>query len=157
MNYSQKYSLVAFLKPIGIGSEFSMADWPPHITIADVFAIDRTTTLEQELLILVTQQSPIQVTAGKDGTLGTTDVTLINQYEKLKDLHNIVINQLERHGALFNNPEFTREGFLPHSTIQKSSRLSKGDEIKLTTLTLVDMFPNGNWQQRKILCNFELS
>ena len=49
MNYSQKYTLVTFIKPLEVGASFDMVDWPLHITLADVFAIDLSTDIERQL------------------------------------------------------------------------------------------------------------
>ena len=156
MTYSQKYTLVTFLKPIEVGTEFAMADWRPHVTIADVFAIELDTAIKQSLADLLAQQSPIMLSVGEDVTLGTTKVVLINKNGELQSLHNKVVDLLELNGAKFNTPKFTRKGFLPHSTIQKSGRLDVGEEFEITLISLVDMFPNGNWLQRKVLNNFNL-
>ncbi|MFZ3010162.1 MAG: hypothetical protein WA030_04075 [Candidatus Microsaccharimonas sp.] len=157
MKYSQKYTLVAFLKPIEVGTEFAMVDWPLHVTLADVFAIGLDTAIEQKLTDLLARQLPISSSVGEDATLGTTRVALINNNSKLQDLHDKIVDLLELNGAEFNTPEFTGKGFLPYSTIQKSGRLSTGDEFKITSVSLVDMFPEGEWQQRKVLNNFNLN
>ncbi len=156
MNYSQKYTLVAFLKPIQISTEFKMSDWPLHITLADVFAIELTNTITQQLTDLFARQSQIKLSVGEDAILGTTKVALIKKNGELQILHNKIIDLLELNGAEFNSPEFTREGFLPHSTIQRSGRLNIGDGVEITSVSIVDMLPGGDWQQRKVLNNFNM-
>ena len=157
MNYSQKYAIVAFLEPIEVGVAFNMTDWPQHITIVDVFAVEHDENLNQLLAGLIAQHLRIHLTIGHEATLGTTDVLIVNKNDKLQDLHDEVVNLLESNGAVFNNPEFTHQGFLPHSTIQKAGNLKSGDNITISTLALVDMFPDGNWQHRKVLACFELA
>ena len=100
--------------------------------------------------------SIITLSATGDSVLGTTEVVLIEKNDGLQKLHDQIVDLLELHGAKFNTPEFTRSGFLPHSTIQKSGRLSEGDKIEINTLFLIDMFPNKNWQQRRVLRKFKL-
>lgn len=156
MQYSQKYTLVSFLEPIPLNTEFVMTDWPMHITLADVFAIDLDTGIEQKLSSLLASQSSISLLAGEDTILGTAGVVLIEKNDELQSLHNQIVQLLELNGAKFNNPEFTRAGFLPHSAIQKSGRLDKGDKVVINAVSLVDMFPNQNWQQRRVLANFKL-
>lgn len=102
------------------------------------------------------EMPPIELLAGDDLTLGTTKVVIIENNDELKKFHNKIVDLLELNGVQFNVPEFTRRGFLPHSTIQKSGRLHKGEAIEITTISLVDMFPGGDWQQRKVLNIFEL-
>lgn len=156
MEYSQKYTLVAFLNPKEFGTTFNMADWPLHITLADVFAIELTAAIETKLTTLLAQQSPIHLTVGEDATLGTAEVALINKNVELQNLHNKIIDLLEINGVEFNTPDFIRKGFLAHSTIQKSGRLNDGDKVEITSVSLVDMFPDGDWQQRKVLNSFNL-
>lgn len=156
MEYSQKYTLVAFLAPTGAGTEFTMADWPLHVTLADVFAITLNAAVEQVLTDVLAKQSPVRLTAGEYTTLGTTKVTLLNKSSELQNLHDTVVDVLEQNDATFNTPEFTRTGFLPHSTVQKTGGLKAGDEFTITAVSLVDMFPGGDWQQRKVLRNFTL-
>lgn len=157
MQYSQKYVLVSFLESVEISSEFSMTDWPPHVTIADVFGVTFDTSLKEKLGNLLIAQASIRLTVGEDATLGTTEVVLIEQNDELQKIHEQIVDLLELSGAQFNTPEFTRIGFLPHSTIQKSGRLHKGDKIELHTVSLVDMFPGEDWRQRKVLDVFQLA
>ncbi len=156
MKYSQKYVLVSFLHPMEVDTEFTMTDWPLHITFADVFAIELTVDIKRQLTDLIALQPSLRLTAGEDAILGTTKVALINNTSELQYLHNKIIDLLELNGAEFNTPEFTRTGFLPHSTVQKTARLHAGDEVEITSISLVDMFPGGDWQQRKVVNNFNL-
>lgn len=157
MQYSQKYTLVSFLEPIDAGVEFDMTNWPVHITLADVFAVGLNNDVMQKLTGLLVDCHSIDISVSDDAVFGTTNVTLIDKSDGLQRIHDQIIDLLELNGAKFNTPEFTRSGFLPHVTIQKSGRLHKGDKIKINTVSLIDMFPGENWQQRKVLSNFKLS
>lgn len=156
MQYSQKYTLVSFFQPIEISTEFAMTDWPPHITLADAFATELNTGIVQKLEATLADQSSITLSAIGDSVLGTTEVVLIKKNDVLQKLHDRIVDLLESHGATFNTPEFTRLGFLPHSTIQKSGRLNEGDKIEIDTISLIDMFPDKNWRQRRVLKKFKL-
>ena len=157
MMYSQKYVLVHFFTPLQDGTEFHMDNWPLHITLADTFAIDRIATdIDKKLSELVSKSQTIIVSAIDDSTLGTTQVVLIEKTRKLQQLHNDIVSLLEANGATFNHPEFTKDGFLPHGTVQKNSRLQMGDEVAVDSISLIDMFPNNDWQHRKVLATFNL-
>ena len=157
VTYSQKYTIVAFFQPLGVGAEFNMADWPLHITVADVFAIDRTGTDIDTKLAAELQDVPACIaTASNETSLGTARVVLIERTVEIAALHARIIDVLASNGAVFNTPEFTREGFIPHCTVQQSGRLHAGDRVPIDSLYLVDMFPNGDWRQRKVLSVFEL-
>jgi hypothetical protein len=55
----------------------------------------------------------------------------------------------EQGGWKPNDPQFAKEGFLPHSTVQPHGRLNKGDEVTFSALSIIDMFPNEDPYQRK--------
>jgi hypothetical protein len=158
MTYSQKYCLVSFINPIDINTEFSMEDWPLHITLADVFSVDLTgTNTQSQLTELLTYQRAFKIFAHKNAILGTKEVTLIKDSVQLRELHESIIDLLETNRAYFNTPEFTREGFLPHCTIQKTGRLKIKDEVLINCISLIDMFPGGEWQKRKVLSVIRLN
>lgn len=157
MTYSQKYTLTHFTSPTEDGLQFPMSAWPLHITLADTFAIDRQTTdIDAKLTALLSQIDAASTRAAENATLGTTPVVLLEKTPSLLVLHLGIISLLEENGAIFNHPEFTKAGFLPHSTVQKDTRLYAGNHIVIDSISLVDMFPNGDWQQRKIITTFAL-
>lgn len=134
-----------------------MSEWPLHITLADVFAIKRDDTkIDMKLEQLASTQSRLNIRAREQARLGDAEVVLIQKTPQLVALHEALMDLLEANGAVFNTPGFTRGGFLPHATIQRSGRLHEGDEVGLHALALVDMFPEGDWMRRKIIKIFEL-
>lgn len=156
-NYSQKYCLVHFISPVNAGAEFHMSEWPLHITLADVFAIDRqNSTVDIDLKSLCEQYSAITVKALGDSKLGDTPVVLLDNTPELFKFHSGVVSVLEQHGAIFNTPAFTMKGFIPHSTIQDNGRIEIGQEITIDSISLVDMFPDSDWEQRKVLATLNL-
>lgn len=155
MTYTQKYTLVYFISHTEIGSQFHMSSWPLHTTLADVFAINRQDSdIDNKLSIFCQEVSKIETTALSDSLLGTIAVTLLEKSSKLSILHNNLINLLEVNGAVFNTPEFNRGGFIPHCTIQKNDRVKIGQNLTINSLSLIDMFPDNDWQQRKVLATF---
>lgn len=157
MIYSQKYVLVHFMQPLRDGVQFHMSEWPLHTTIADVFAIDRTVTnIDTSLAALLSRTAAVETIANEDATLGTTPVVLLSKTPSLITLHTDVISLLEENLAVFNTPEFTRSGFLPHVTIQKGARVYADDKVIIDSISLVDMLPDNDWEQRKVLTTFKL-
>jgi len=157
MTYSQKYTLIHFISPVDVGDQFHMSEWPLHITLADVFAIDHSSSdIDRKLNELLENTLPVKTAAAKDVVLGQTPVVLIEKNQHLMSLHAKIVNLLEANGAVFNTPEFTHEGFLPHSTIQSGQRLIENDTVNIDSISLVDMFPNSDWRLRKVLATFKL-
>jgi 2'-5' RNA ligase len=155
MGFTQKYVIAQLLRPVPEGVEYAWTDWPLHVTIADVFAVGwDVSTMIDKLEQLLGQAGGFTATAGGDRLFGAEHqirVTLIDKNERLDGLHATVVSLLEQGGVVFNNPEFVREGFLPHATVQPKDRLSIGDTVKFDALTLIDMFPGEDPYKRKIL------
>jgi hypothetical protein len=78
-------------------------------------------------------------------------------HSELLALHTAIVHLLEEYGGVFNSPEHTRDRFIAHSTIQREGRLQKGDEVTVNSVALVDMFPNGNGEKRKIIDIYPLA
>lgn len=157
MLYSQKYCLVHFVTPLRNNFEFPMDDWPLHVTLVDVFAISlEESGIAKKLEALCKKETPVKVSAESKSKLGKTPVVLLRKSDNLLQLHTDVVALLETNGAQFNNPEFTRSGFIGHSTIQGEEHLNLGQELAIDTLSLIDMFPNADWRQRKVLATFQL-
>jgi len=156
MTYSQKYTIVQFFQSVDEGESFSMHDWPLHTTLADVFAVNRTDELMADLQAYVDTQ-PLAATYIEGETVfGDTPVWLLKESKELRDIHLALINILEAHGVVFNSPEFTREGYIPHITKQKDGEMHIGDKIVVNAFSLVDMFPGGDWQERRAIKTFVL-
>lgn len=85
------------------------------------------------------------------GDQGQVQVVLLNRSDSLVELHQDVLTTLEDGGLKLNDPQFARDGFLPHATVQKHARLNKGDRVQFTALSIVDMFPDEDPYKRKVL------
>ena len=158
MTYSQKYALVHFISPVSDGTIFDMSKWPLHATLVDVFAIDRERSdLNSKIASLIHEIHPVDTVAKNNTVLGTTPVVLLDKTPALLELHMSLVALLESNGAVFNTPEFNNEGFLPHCTIQKSGTLHEGDGVKIDSISLVDMFPDNDWKQRRVLSTFKIT
>lgn len=159
--YSQKWTLATFLRPIAQGAEFHMKDWPTHVTIVDVFASEMDalglTELINRALVSTMIFSTTTTHLRKLGVGETVDVILLDKNKQLVSLHKSLIDLLDTSGVVFNNPEFTRLGFLPHITLHDEASPKQGEQIEIMSVSLVDMFPGGDWQQRRVVKTFLLS
>ncbi len=151
MTYSQKYTIVQFLGET-LTDVFSMEDWPLHITLADVFAIHLSDELLGDLSNLTASQNEISLGSGSD----TISAVKIERTQELEALHRGLIDLLEQNGAVFNTPEYTRSGFLPHCTYQEGLR-PQDKEVSFHELSLVDMFVENDWRKRKVIASFKLA
>lgn len=85
------------------------------------------------------------------GDQGQVQVVLLNRSNSLVELHQDILTALEEGELKLNDPQFVRDGFLPHATVQKHTRLDKGDKVRFTALSIVDMFPDKDPYKRKVL------
>lgn len=158
--FTQKYTLIQLLEEVEDGYEYSSNNWPLHATIADTFAVewykDNLLGKLEELLakqkIITTQATDFEFF----GPEKQIKVTLLERNKELLELHISVVDLLKSAGAIFNDPQFTGTGFLPHATVQRHASLKKGDAVTFTGLSLIDMFPNSDPCQRKLLKTMKL-
>jgi len=159
--FTQKYTIIQLFKDIPEGTQFSASNWPLHVTIADTFAIDwDVPTMVEKLTQLLSSRTSATSVVENDRFFGDqrqVRVALLKKTDDLVKLHQDVIKVLERGGWKPNDPQFAKEGFLPHSTVQKHTRLNKGDEVIFNALTIIDMFPDENPYQRRVIKTIKIS
>jgi hypothetical protein len=158
--FTQKYTIIQLLEPVAVGMQFSSGSWPLHSTVVDTFAVSwDATEMITELEAAFKACKPAHSIAEDDTFFGVekdVQVTLLRKTDSLTNLHHNVLSFLEKGGLILNDPQFAREGFLPHATVQKHTRLTKGDEVSFTALSIIDMFPDGDAYQRKVLATIPL-
>lgn len=159
--FTQKYAIIQFFENVPEGTRFSASSWPLHATIADTFAIDwDVPTMIEKLTKLLSSHTPVTSVVENDrffGDEGQVQVALLRKTDDLVKLHHDVIELLEQGGWKPNDPQFAKEGFLPHSTVQKHARLNKGDKVIFDALTIIDMFPGEDPYQRKVIKKIKIN
>ena len=153
--FTQKYTIVQFFDDIDEGYEYSSDSWPLHSTIVDTFAIDWSVDeMASRLKDALKNHATADSVAEDDrffGDQGQVQVILLNRSNSLVELHQDVLTALEDGELKLNDPQFARDGFLPHATVQKHARLNRGDRVQFTALSIVDMFPDEDPYKRKVL------
>lgn len=153
--FTQKYTIGHFMDGLPEVYEYSMEDWPPHITLADVFSVDGdSSNLIENLREKLSTVKPVQTKIICEDWFGdhkSIHVRLLDKTTDFQRLHDEIVDVLKNLGCKFNNPEFTEDGFKPHLTVQKDGKLEIGDNLTIDTITLIDMFPNDDFKKRKVL------
>lgn len=152
--FSQKYTLILPLETLSVGMEYRSSNWPLHVTIMGAFAIDMSDTVISQLRAVIERHEPIVVTAGDDAYFGPQkdiQVTLIEANPALEALHNDLVNCLELAGAVFNEPQYIKQGYRAHATVQPHARLTKGEQVRLHEVALIDMFPHDDPYGRRVM------
>lgn len=153
--FTQKYTIICLLEDVDEEYEFSSSSWPLHLTLADVFAIDWSEeVLKEKLVEIASTLKPVTSKATRDEYFGPNQdvhVVLVEKTNDLVSMHYHIVNLLKKGDIKFNNPQYSEEGFFPHSTVQKRAMVKPGDTVRVQNIALVDMFPDENPYQRKIL------
>lgn len=155
--YSQKWAVASFFNGLEEGFTFHRFETPLHVTLAGVFELNRS---GGEILKIIEESirnlSDFEVQAGEVEKWGELKVNRIGHSEELEVLYRTIQQELLDNGAVFNEPQYLLEGFKTHSTHQRAGRLRVGDNIRINSVSLVDMFPDGDWQKRRIIGTLQL-
>ncbi len=158
--YSQKYTIVCFFYPQDVSTTFSALDWPLHVTMLDTFKTDWSATdlcnALKQVAISTATFSVLPVEQAMLGPDKNESVKLLQKDKALLALHATLLTLVHEGSFVFNSPGFVGEGFLPHATDQRDGQLTLGQPYTVATISLVDMFPNGDYMQRKIIETFAL-
>jgi 2'-5' RNA ligase len=158
--YTQKYAIIQLFEHMPVDTLFSSSNWPLHSTIVDTFAIDwNLPTMIEELTELLKAHAQAISAVGDDRFFGDdrrVQVALLKKTDDLVKLHYDVIELLEQGGLKPNDPQFAKEGFLPHSTVQSHARLINGDQVTFNALSIIDFFPNEDPYQRRVLATIKI-
>ncbi len=157
--YSQKYTVICFLEH-NPGLNFPATEWPLHITLLDTFKTDwQVDKLASALGDLAEATRPFTTLVTNSVMLGENKdepVKLLASSKDILRLHHGLLLLGDKASLVFNTPEFVGNGFLPHITDQRCSNVEIGKSYQFSTISLVDMFPNSDHLQRKILFTYNL-
>lgn len=158
--FTQKYAIIQLLEEVPVGTQFAASNWPLHVTVVDTFAIEWSLeTMIEKLIELLSVHTTVTSITEDDrffGENGQVQVALLKKTDGLVRLHYDVIELLEQGDLKLNDPQFAKQGFLPHSTVQSHARLNKGDEILFHSLSIIDFFPDEDPYQRAVLATIKI-
>lgn len=153
--FTQKWTLVAFVEPVPDGTEFFWKDWPPHVTLADAFKAKASgAELHDKLAAELKPRGPLELVAENDAYFGEHSehhVMLLEKTPEILTLHQQILDILSDFEAVFNVPEYVGRGYLPHVSMQRGELLKPGESVKITSVSVVDMFPNDDGYWRRVV------
>ena len=160
MKYTQKYTIVCFFSAQDAAPNFPSSDWPLHVTVLGTFKTDwPIDKLARELEKLASTVAAFDVTPTEQAMLGPdkdVPVKLLRLDGGILALHNKLLELSDDGSFVYNTPEFVGQGFLPHATDQKDDSVKIGQKYRLSSISLVDMFPSGDHMRRVIIDTFAL-
>jgi len=153
--FTQKYTIVCFLEDKAVNYEYSSSQWSLHMTLADTFSIEwNITEFMKELVGLSDKLKPVSLKTSHYEYFGPEKQTQVVIYDTSKEitaLHYEIIHLLKSAGVKFNDPQYTGAGFRAHSTVQARARVKIGEVVHIKNIALVDMLPDEDANQRRIL------
>lgn len=155
-----KYVVVSFIKLKDIPELFPAANWPLHCTLLGNFSTKAT----QEKVIdrvekVAISHEAITIEISKDTLFGPNadlPVSLVLPTRHIHEFHISLTSRLEPLGITYDHPQYIHAGYRPHITVQEEARVSEGDIISIDNIALVDVTPEGNETQRKVIKYFKL-
>jgi 2'-5' RNA ligase len=152
-----RFVVVLPLVPLTAGDEFTVADWPLHVTLVEPFASGLTADAVAEVLESVAAgASAVHAAAGDEAMFGRrrdVPVTLVRDGGQLAALRTRALDAL--HGAGVDVGR-TREDYRPHVTRKRHGRLRPGDRVDLHCLALIDMRPPEGSHHRRVAAAWRL-
>ena len=154
MAFTQKYTIISPIDSIREGQIFNSNNWPLHTTLADTFAIDPVDNGLFTQLRSIAKNRKVLITGYTDSYFGKqneTRVMLLKPSKELLSLHYDIIDLLINKGAVFNDIQYTKAGFIAHVTQQAHRTMQVDDTVQLSSIALIDMFPDNNPSKRRVI------
>jgi hypothetical protein len=147
-----RFVVVLPIVPLAAGDEFTVADWPLHVTLVEPFATDLDAAVVAGILGgVLGGAGAVRATAGDEAMFGRrrdVPVTLLVDGGRLAALRDLVLAALGRAGV-----DVARSllEFRPHVTHKHHGRLRTGERVDLRTVALIDMRPPEGAHHRRVI------
>jgi 2'-5' RNA ligase len=136
-----EHLVVVMVEPATAG-EFEI--WPLHITIVPWFPCDNEQRLDMALQLIANRHKPFKLKTGAVEEWGSQEkfpVQLIDDEEKMSNLHLDVFMTLENNDFPIHQKDFLDDKYKPHLTLrnryQRSKELPVGMEIAVNSFSLI--------------------
>jgi len=154
-----RFVVVLPLLPLAAGDEFTVADWPLHVTLVEPFPSDLPADELARRLGRVggigVDAAAIRAEAGEEAMFGRrrdVPVTLVHDDGELAALRGRTLDALGTAGI---EPR-ARLDFRPHVTRKHHGQLRPGDRVVLDTVALIDMRPPEGAHHRRVVAAWRL-
>jgi len=152
-----RFVVVLPLDPLAAGDEFTVADWPLHVTLVEPFSTELTAEAVTGVLDPIAASADVvRAAAGHDAMFGRrrdVPVTLVHDGGELAALRERALAAL---GAVGVDLHRSRLEFRPHVTHKHHGRLRFGDRVVLECLALIDMRPPEGSHHRRVVAAWRL-
>lgn len=147
-----RFVVVLPLVPLAAGDEFTVSDWPLHVTLVEPFATEHPAGVVADAVrTATTGAAVVRATAGEEAMFGRrrdVPVTIVRDGGELAALRVHTLCALRRAGI---DTGHVRADFRPHVTRKHHGRLHAGDRVTLDTVALIDMRPPEGSHHRRVV------
>ncbi|MFF2389799.1 2'-5' RNA ligase family protein [Agromyces sp. NPDC058104] len=139
-----RFVVVLPLSPLTVGDEFTVAQWPLHVTLVEPF----DTRLDAEALgaalgdvATAAGVRPISAGVGEDAMFGPRRDILVSLVRDGGEIAALRTRALAALAELGVEPVRTRFEFRPHVTAKRHGRVHRGERLELGEFVLVRLRP----------------
>lgn len=147
-----RYVVVLPLAPLERGDEFTVADWPLHVTVVEPFeTAEPAERLVAALAPVAAGTQVVRTTTGESAMFGRrrdVPVSLIRDGGEIAALRAAALDALAPTGLDLGR---ARPHFRPHVTAKRHGRLYAGDHVTFDRLALIDMRPPAGSHHRAVV------
>ena len=147
-----RFVVVLPLVPLAAGDEFTVADWPLHVTLVEPFATEHSAADVVEAVRATTADvAVVRAAAGEAAMFGRrrdVPVTLVRDGGELAALRARAFEGLRAAGVDVGH---VRNDFRPHVTRKHHGQLRPGDRVRLDTVAVIDMRPPAGSHHRRVI------
>ncbi|WP_136706652.1 2'-5' RNA ligase family protein [Agromyces sp. H66] len=153
-----RFVLVLPLEPLVVNDEFTVAQWPLHLTLVEPFETDvEVETLNAALAPVAAGAQAIPVDIGEDAMFGPRKNILVSLVRDdgraLLALRAVSAAALRDRAVDLGH---IREDYRPHITAKQHGRVRQGDRLTLDTLALVRLRPPETSHHGRIVGSWRL-
>ena len=152
-----RFVVVLPLVPLAAGDEFTVADWPLHVTLVEPFQTDLSSSaVAQAVGRAAAEAAVVRASGGDEAMFGRrrdVPVTLVQDAGTLEPLRDRALVALGSAGVDLAR---VRLDFRPHVTRKRGRLLRPGEPVVLDTMALVDMHPAAGSRHRSVIAVWRL-
>jgi 2'-5' RNA ligase len=152
-----RFVVVLPLAPLVAGDEFTVADWPLHVTLVEPFQTGRDAGDVARIIgDAVAGAEAVSATAGEEALFGrrrNVPVTVVRDSGALVALRESTLAALRHAGV---DVARSRLEFRPHVTHKRHGRLRLGERVDLRVVALIDMRPAQGAHYRRVVGTWPL-
>lgn len=156
------YLMILEVTPLNVGKTYAML--PLHCTLVHWFRMELDPANFTEKLEMVARNfAPLDLTAAteaiytgktKQGVIPVT-VNIVELTQDLKELHFQICEKLDELGVHYTAPQYVKEGYTPHVTVQNGEKLPIGVTHTSAAIYLVEADAPEYGNDRRICSKIE--